>query len=80
MDAVCGDEEGEEEELEGGEGGVGGDEEGGRGARLEDGEPEVFDKGCDCGHGGWWGNSAVGRLLEALGAGEQASKLRSVGT
>lgn len=45
MDAVCGEEENEEEKLESGEGSVGCDEEGWRGAWSEDAVPELFDEG-----------------------------------
>ena len=50
MNAVRSDKEREEEELEGGEGGVGRDKEGRRGAWGEDRLPQVFEEaGCHAG-------------------------------
>lgn len=44
MDAIRGEEEGEQESLEGSEGDVGRDEEGGGGTRGKDARPEVLHK------------------------------------
>ena len=60
MDAVCGDEEGEEDGLEGGERGVGGFEEGWGGAWGEDAAPEVCEERR---HVGVWRGMEGGRFL-----------------
>ena len=49
MDTVCEDEEDEEHSLEGREGGIGRDYDGGSWTRCEDGGDEVGEEGC---HGG----------------------------